>query len=152
MPSPWGGTLGDVWGHLWWSHWRAAPGIEWAGVGKLLNPPQCLGQPPTEDVSSAEGRPWSRDRARFARIPYPAGVKDARVVLPLPPNQLSNKGGSGEPAALETRHSWARTGWPRGQERKSQGTPEGHCHWGWGGGSGFQLGIGPPKVSPQSAS
>ena len=53
MPSPREGTLGDVWGHLWSSHWGAAPGIKWAGVGLLLNPPQCLGQPPTEDVRSA---------------------------------------------------------------------------------------------------
>ena len=147
MPSPREGTLGDVWGHLWSSHWGAAPGIKWAGVGLLLNPPQCLGQPPTEDVRSAAGRPWARDRARFAPIPYPAEARMLGWCRPCPQTNSPTGEAQVEPAALETRHSW-----PRGQGRKSQGTPEGHCHWGWGGGSGFQLGIGPPNVSPQSAS
>lgn len=85
--------------------------------------------------SAWEGHPQRKSAVpREDPTPTSGPSQDAQVTLLLPHNQTSHKGGSGERAASETRHSNSRAGWPCGQERKSQRTSEGHCHCdgGWG--------------------
>lgn len=122
VPPP--GHHGHVWGRLW-CHTRGAPGIEWAGPGRLLSTPQRPGQPPRvtrphcpqnrgglcyvardalwDSRVCCKKEPWRRwwgqsPRGPLARGPEPSSRSPAgRPLTPAPPQ------GRGPRAAAEGR-------------------------------------------------